>query len=407
MAISAPRDDNRVPTIIGVSSSDGSTPVVPYVDPTTHRLLVDGSATSPGGSDGQVQFNNGGSFGGNAGFTYNSTTHLVSTSSIMVVGMTATSYITIGGNSSTEGILKFYEKTGDGSNYTALTVGSQAANITYTLPRTATATNTFLANQLGDGTLTWIPAVSGSSSQVLFFDGDNNPAGDSNFTWASSTQTLNVNNIIRNPSATGLYIFSDGGLEFSNAGESAGFFLSATDVAQFTGSQVGVSNGGFYGYFDTSLLTADRTFSFPDQTGTFALEDVTIPPATDASSQGPRTADIALGTTVAAFQPVQLGSNKQWGLTDATTSALASGFIGLALTSGTITNLVSVALKGSVVRNDGWSWTIGTTLYLSAGTASFTSTPPSGTNKAVRVMGYALTTTSMYFSPSEDYITNA
>lgn len=41
MAISAPRDDNRVPTLIGVSSVDGKTPVLPYVDPITHRLLVD------------------------------------------------------------------------------------------------------------------------------------------------------------------------------------------------------------------------------------------------------------------------------------------------------------------------------------------------------------------------------
>ena len=38
---SNPRDDNRVPVISGVSSTDGSTIVLPFVDPTTHRLLVD------------------------------------------------------------------------------------------------------------------------------------------------------------------------------------------------------------------------------------------------------------------------------------------------------------------------------------------------------------------------------
>ena len=36
----APRDNNRVPTLIGVSSSDGTTPTTVYVDPTTHRLYV-------------------------------------------------------------------------------------------------------------------------------------------------------------------------------------------------------------------------------------------------------------------------------------------------------------------------------------------------------------------------------
>lgn len=41
MPISAPRDQNHVPTIMGVSSVDGITPVLIYVDPTTHRVLVD------------------------------------------------------------------------------------------------------------------------------------------------------------------------------------------------------------------------------------------------------------------------------------------------------------------------------------------------------------------------------
>lgn len=39
--ISAPRDNNRIPTLMGTSSADGKTPVVLYADPTTHRLYVD------------------------------------------------------------------------------------------------------------------------------------------------------------------------------------------------------------------------------------------------------------------------------------------------------------------------------------------------------------------------------
>lgn len=37
----AKRDENFVPTLLGVSSVDGTTPVVIYADPTTHRLYVD------------------------------------------------------------------------------------------------------------------------------------------------------------------------------------------------------------------------------------------------------------------------------------------------------------------------------------------------------------------------------
>ncbi len=37
----AKHDDNHVPTLTGVSSVDGTTPINAYVDPVTHRLLVD------------------------------------------------------------------------------------------------------------------------------------------------------------------------------------------------------------------------------------------------------------------------------------------------------------------------------------------------------------------------------
>lgn len=37
----AKRDGNHVTTLLGVSSADGVTPINPWVDPTTHRLLVD------------------------------------------------------------------------------------------------------------------------------------------------------------------------------------------------------------------------------------------------------------------------------------------------------------------------------------------------------------------------------
>lgn len=42
---SAPRDDNRIAGLVGASSSDPTTAVVAYVDPTTHRVLTDASVT--------------------------------------------------------------------------------------------------------------------------------------------------------------------------------------------------------------------------------------------------------------------------------------------------------------------------------------------------------------------------
>ena len=42
----ARRDQNKVPTLIGASSSDGTTPVLIYVNATTNRALVDALSTS-------------------------------------------------------------------------------------------------------------------------------------------------------------------------------------------------------------------------------------------------------------------------------------------------------------------------------------------------------------------------
>lgn len=42
----AKRDNNSVPTLIGVSSADGVTPVTVYVDPVTHRMLVQAATGS-------------------------------------------------------------------------------------------------------------------------------------------------------------------------------------------------------------------------------------------------------------------------------------------------------------------------------------------------------------------------
>ncbi len=42
----APRDNNRIPTLLAASNADGSTPVIAWADPTTHRLLVDVALSS-------------------------------------------------------------------------------------------------------------------------------------------------------------------------------------------------------------------------------------------------------------------------------------------------------------------------------------------------------------------------
>jgi len=48
----ASRDQNNVPTLLGASSADGTSPVKVWADPSTHRLLVDlgSGVVGPGSS---------------------------------------------------------------------------------------------------------------------------------------------------------------------------------------------------------------------------------------------------------------------------------------------------------------------------------------------------------------------
>jgi hypothetical protein len=72
----AKRDENHVPTLLAVSSSDGVSPVTLYADPTTHRLYVDGIGstgytgyTGPTGYTGYTGYTGPGNFTGYTGYT--------------------------------------------------------------------------------------------------------------------------------------------------------------------------------------------------------------------------------------------------------------------------------------------------------------------------------------------------
>jgi len=88
----APRDNNQITTLLAVSNADGITPVVLWADPTTHRLLVS-SISGASGNDTEVQFNDGGSIGGDAGFTYNKTSNVATIGGMIISGLTASQLV--------------------------------------------------------------------------------------------------------------------------------------------------------------------------------------------------------------------------------------------------------------------------------------------------------------------------
>jgi hypothetical protein len=131
----------------------------------------------------------------------------------------------------------------------------------------------------------------------------------------------------------------------------------------------------------------------------------TVEPGSDDTAYGDRLAGLLAGDTIAQWDLVYLDSTSgRWELADADAASTAGGvLLGLATTSGTDGNALTVLLRG-IVRNDGWTWaTVGGPLYVSTTAAGMTQTAPSGSADVVRVVGHALSDDCIWFNPSNDW----
>jgi len=77
--------------------------------------------------------------------------------------MKGTGTFNLRGNATQAAELRLYEDTDNGSNYSAFKVGTQAGNLTYTLPTAFGAAGSVLTDAAGDGTLSW-SATSGGGN---------------------------------------------------------------------------------------------------------------------------------------------------------------------------------------------------------------------------------------------------
>lgn len=155
-----------------------------------------GGNGSPGGANSQVQYNNDGEFGGDAGFTYNNVTNTLYSGNINVTGnISIATDITASGNA----YLGNISTTGFAS-ITTLEVGTTAnlgdvGNVIIT----GGDNGQYLTTD-GDGGLSWVtitaPAA-GANTQVQFNDaGTMN--GSSSFTFNKTTNTLTATNFVGN-----------------------------------------------------------------------------------------------------------------------------------------------------------------------------------------------------------------
>lgn len=309
----AKRDANQVTTLIAVSNADGTTPVVLWADPTTHRLLVsavpgslddlsdvvitsgaqgdilyfngtnwvnlaagtsgkflktqgaganpiwDTPASGAAGADTQVQFNDGGTnLGGDAGFVYNKTTN---TATLDVIQLT---------NSG----LKVLDS--DASHYLIITPGSNiSANRVFTIT-TGDAART-LDMSGGNITLAGAFVTSGANSLTLTTTGATNVTLPTSGTLATlaGTEAL-TNKTIGN---TNTVTLKDTLFTIQDDGD-------ATKLIAFQASGITTGNTRTITMPDSNTTlpivaqivtiagpTAARTYTFPDAAATIARTD--------------------------------------------------------------------------------------------------------------------------------------
>jgi hypothetical protein len=191
--------------------------------------------------------------------------------------------------------------------------------------------------------------------------------------------------------------------------------------------------------------SSDRTITLPDSTGTLLDENSSLPaanltgtvadaristltssklsgalPAIDGSSltydatpdsdhtaSGPQTNTLASGYSSTIMDLVYLGTGGKWLEADADATGTSINLLGIALEAKTDTQAMNVALPGSFVRDDSWSFGVGVPLYVSGTLGAITATKPTGSGDVVRTVGYSLSATTIFFDPSSDYVTLA
>lgn len=191
----------------------------------TFAQLSGGSGT-PGGSDTQIQFNDGGSFGGDADLTWNKTTNLLDLNGDLRL--------------KAQGDLRFADS--DSSNYVALQApATLAADNTYTLPTDYPASNGQVLSSTTAGVLSWVTDATGGGgvtigtnvTDILSIDGsgvitaDDAGTTDQLVFWDDSASKLTYLSVGSGLSISGTTITATGG---GGGGPGGALYLNATCI---------------------------------------------------------------------------------------------------------------------------------------------------------------------------------
>lgn len=360
-----------------------------------------GGGGSPGGSNTQVQFNNAGSFGGDAAFTF--------------VNGTGIATMSLGVASTTSAALKLYNSSS--ANSVSIASGNNSAAWTLTLP-TSAGTNGYGLVTDGSGNTSWSAIPSGTINtatigQITYYSGTNALSGTTTGTGVLTAIGNNTNSAGGLPvlNGSGFLAVAQGGTATGTAGIGAFnnitgytasgatgttstnlvFSTSPTITTPTTSGNITATGTGALFLADFSNATVLSRFSFQTSTtngltGIYALPNGT---ATGAAWQATNNSDPTNASkimiTTNASTDVQLVSGINGTGTYLPLSVYTSGGVSaqFSTTKGLLTLGVSGSTAGVLGIAGSTAGTISVQGAASAGTWTFTLPTSGGTNNYV------------------------
>lgn len=166
------------------------------------------------------------------------------------------------------------------------------------------------------------------------------------------------------------------------------------------------SDGTFTATFTNSALSANRTYTFPNTSGSVVLAGGTntlSQKTFDNTNKWGFSVTAASGNSFTVMKAAYINSSGQAVLTDADAEASSAGMI--VISNGT----VAATASGTFVPHGFISTTgltAGATYYLSQTAGEITTTPPTYPGTVKRIVGYAVSTSIFYVDPDQTYGVN-
>lgn len=451
----APRDNNRIPTLLGTSSADGVTPVTLYADPTTHRLYVD--LPAGGGTVTSVSVVTANGVSGSVA--------TATTTPAITLTLGAITPTTVNGNTFTTGSSTYtgtaaqtytfptttatIARTDAGQTFTGVQVMTSPALTTPAITGLATGTGvsssttaSTLASRDANGNSAFININFGTASTVT-------AAGTSTLTVASSYRrfyTGSTTQTVVMPVASTLVVgqkwlitnTSSGLVTIQSSGANTILILAAnttvemicttasgTDASSWTYVYQGanLASGKVATISNTITLagTDATTMTFPSTSATIARTDaaqtftgtqtlaenasIGLDPAGSADGKYTGITVTGIAGYTQAFGDLNYlaVADSRWEATDADAATTADRMLAMVVVAGTDGNACTLLLQG-IIRADAKfpALTVGAAVYVGETAGEIQVAIPTGADNIIRRVGYAMTADEIYFNPSMD-----